>query len=90
MEGNTNEGDFTMIKNELINTPGVISVSCFHLYYLSLDKAILCAHIKVIQSISQSDLLKKIYEELSKYKIYHCTIEISNDDSISCNNMDFV
>lgn len=86
MEGNTNAEDFTMIKNELINTQGVISVGCLHLYYLSLDKAILCAHLKVIPTINECELLKRIYEELSKYKIYHCTIEISKDDNNTCNN----
>lgn len=87
MEGNSNSEDFDRIKNELINTPGVISVSCLHLYYLSLDKAMVSGHIKVIQSVDECDLLKQVNDELSKYKLYHCTIEISKEDSLTCSNM---
>lgn len=87
MEGNGNSDVFSTIKNELINTSGVISVNCLHLYYLSLDKAVLCGHIKAIKTVNECELLKRINEELSKYKIYHCTIEISQEDSLTCSNM---
>lgn len=85
MEGNQSESKLIEIKTAILNTTGVSNINCAHLYYLSSEKAMLCAKVKIGKKDDSEEVLGRIYENLSKFFIFHCVIEVSKSNSFcSC------
>ncbi len=76
MEARPIEININVLKKDILDTKGVISIICLHVYSLNLDKLMLNAKIVSYDN----HVLEEVNSRLSKYGFYHTNIEIIRNE----------
>ena len=71
--------DFSVVKNTILQVPGIVSVHNLRIWALTTNKTALTAHLAIDASRSAQEILKEASRMIrTKYDVYEMTLQVEN------------